>query len=56
MYHFEALNDVGSSGLNGDLVGLLDGGSVGLGVGVGNAEFDDGGSSFLHGEEDGRRV
>mmetsp|Transcript_10558 Transcript_10558/g.22064 ORF Transcript_10558/g.22064 Transcript_10558/m.22064 type:complete len:430 (-) Transcript_10558:404-1693(-) len=56
LHHFQALNDVRSSGLNGDLIGLLDGGSVGLGIGVGNAELDDGGSSFLHGEKDGRCI
>jgi hypothetical protein len=43
------LGDGGGSSRNGDLVGLLDGGAVGLGVGVGNAEFDEGGSGGLEG-------
>ena len=47
------MHDVGGAGLDGYLVRLLDGRSVGLGVGVGDAEFDDCGSSLLHGEEDG---
>mmetsp|Transcript_23587 Transcript_23587/g.35848 ORF Transcript_23587/g.35848 Transcript_23587/m.35848 type:complete len:754 (+) Transcript_23587:16-2277(+) len=54
--HGEALVHVGGAGLDGDLVRLLDGGAISLGIGVGDAEFDDGGSTLLHGEEDGGRV
>mmetsp|Transcript_16550 Transcript_16550/g.30032 ORF Transcript_16550/g.30032 Transcript_16550/m.30032 type:complete len:523 (+) Transcript_16550:478-2046(+) len=46
--HSEACGHFGGSGLDGDLICLLDGCAVGLGIRVWNAEFNDGSSTFLH--------
>mmetsp|Transcript_21358 Transcript_21358/g.43101 ORF Transcript_21358/g.43101 Transcript_21358/m.43101 type:complete len:292 (+) Transcript_21358:1229-2104(+) len=39
--HLEALGDLGGAALDGNLVGVLDGGAVGLGVGVGDSKLND---------------
>ena len=56
LHHGEAGGNLGRSPLDGNLVGVLDGGSVGLRVGVRDAQLDDGRSSLLQGHEDGRGV
>mmetsp|Transcript_14468 Transcript_14468/g.31799 ORF Transcript_14468/g.31799 Transcript_14468/m.31799 type:complete len:665 (+) Transcript_14468:311-2305(+) len=54
--HREALIQFGRAAGDGDLVRLLDRRAVRLGVRVRNSQFDDGGTSLLHGEKDGYGV
>mmetsp|Transcript_19269 Transcript_19269/g.55459 ORF Transcript_19269/g.55459 Transcript_19269/m.55459 type:complete len:539 (+) Transcript_19269:544-2160(+) len=56
LHHGEAGGNLRRSPLDGDLVGVLDGGAVGLRVGVRDAQLDDRGPSLLQGHEDGRCV
>mmetsp|Transcript_12442 Transcript_12442/g.29425 ORF Transcript_12442/g.29425 Transcript_12442/m.29425 type:complete len:608 (-) Transcript_12442:233-2056(-) len=56
LHHGEAGGYLRRSSLDGDLVGLLDGGAVGLRVGVRDAQLDDRGPSLLQSHEEGRCV